>query len=55
MRIWFQLLSSETGLKHFIAATQKLVDRSLSPGTTVEVRGTTQGVLGDQYRLFLAL
>lgn len=52
MRIWFQLLSSETGLKRFIAATQKLVDRALSPGTTVEVRGTTQGVLGDQYRLF---
>lgn len=52
MRIWFQLLSSETGLKRFIAATQKLVDRGLSPGTTVEVRGTTQGVLGDQYRLF---
>ncbi len=52
MRIWFQLLSSETGLKRFIAATQKLVNRGLSPGTVVEVRGTTQGVLGDQYRLF---
>jgi len=52
VRIWFQLLSSETGLKHFIAATQKLVDRGLYPGNAVEVRGTTQGVLGDQYRLF---
>ncbi|MBC5767854.1 aspartate/glutamate racemase family protein [Ramlibacter albus] len=52
MRLWYQLLSSETGMKNFIAATQKLVDRVVSPGTTVEVRGTTQGVLGDQYRLF---
>ncbi|WP_439590236.1 aspartate/glutamate racemase family protein [Hydrogenophaga sp.] len=52
MRIWYQLLSSETGMKNFIAATQKLVDRIVFPGTTVEVRGTTQGVLGDQFRLF---
>jgi allantoin racemase len=52
MRIWFQLFSSETGLKRFIAATQKLVDRAVAPGTKVEVRGTTNGVLGDQYRLF---
>lgn len=52
MRIWYQLLSSETGMKHFIDATQKLVNRALFPGTTVEVHGTTQGVLGDQFRLF---
>lgn len=52
MRLWYQLLSSETGMKNFIAATQKLVDRVVSPGTQVEVRGTTQGVLGDQFRLF---
>ena len=52
MRIWFQLLSSETGMKNFIAATQKLVDRALPADTKVEVRGTTLGVLGDQYRLF---
>lgn len=52
MKIWFQLLSSETGLARFIAATQKHVDRALQPGTTVEVRGTTHGVLGDQFRLF---
>lgn len=52
MKIWFQLLSSETGMKGFLAATQKLVDRAMSPGTTVEVRGTTHGVIGDQYRLF---
>jgi Asp/Glu/hydantoin racemase len=52
MRIWFQLLSSETGMRRFLDATQKLVDRALLPGTTVEVRGTTHGVIGDQYRLF---
>lgn len=52
MKIWFQLLSSETGMKHFIAATQKHVDRAMLPGTKMEVRGTTKGVLGDQYRLF---
>src|SRR5690606_9246819 len=52
MRIWYQLLSSETGMKNFIAATQALVDRAVSAGTTVEVRGTTNGVLGDQFRLF---
>ncbi len=52
MKLWYQLLSSETGMKNFIAATQKLVNRAAAPGTTVEVRGTTQGVLGDQYRLF---
>lgn len=52
MKIWFQLLSSETGMAGFIAATQKLVDGIVAPGTTVHVRGTTHGVLGDQYRLF---
>lgn len=52
MRIWYQLLSSETGMKHFIAATQALVNRAVSPGTVVEVRGTRNGVLGDQFRLF---
>jgi len=39
-------------MKDFITATQKLVNRVVSPGTTVEVHGTTQGVLGDQFRLF---
>lgn len=52
MRIWYQLLSSETGMRNFIAATQKLVNRALAPDTKLEVRGTTQGVLGDQFRLF---
>jgi Asp/Glu/hydantoin racemase len=39
-------------MRNFIAATQKLINRALAPETTVEVRGTTQGVLGDQFRLF---
>jgi Asp/Glu/hydantoin racemase len=52
MRIWYQLVSSETGMRHFIAATQALCDQAAAPGTTVEVRGTRQGALGDQFRLF---
>jgi Asp/Glu/hydantoin racemase len=52
MKIWFQLLSSEKKMKAFISAVQALVDRAVEPGTTVEVRGTSEGVLGDQYRLF---
>jgi Asp/Glu/hydantoin racemase len=52
MRIWFQLLSSEQKMSSFINAVQQLVDRAVDPGTTIEVHGTSQGVLGDQYRLF---
>ena len=52
MRIWFQLLSSEDGMKSSIAATQALASRAAAPGTTVEVRGTPHGALGDNYRLF---
>lgn len=52
MRIWFQLLSSEEKMSSFLASVQRLVDRAVSPGTVVEVRGTTKGVIGDQYRLF---
>lgn len=52
MKIWYQLVSSETGMKNFLQATQKLCQEAASPGTQVEVRGTTQGALGDQFRLF---
>lgn len=52
MKIWYQLVSSETGMKNFIQATQDLCDSASSPGTQVEVRGTREGVLGDQFRLF---
>jgi allantoin racemase len=52
LKIWFQLLSSESGMSGFISATQRLIDRAMVPGHVVEVRGTTHGVIGDQYRLF---
>jgi Asp/Glu/hydantoin racemase len=52
IRLWYQLLSSETRLKNSIAATQAAADRVAAPGTVIEVRGTSQGALGDQYRLF---
>lgn len=52
MKIWYQLVSSETGMKNFLAATQDLCDGAAAPGTQVQVRGTRQGALGDQYRLF---
>src|SRR3546814_175901 len=52
MKLWYQLVSSETGMQHFIAATQALCDSAAAPDTQVDVRGTRQGALGDQYRLF---
>ena len=52
MRIWFQLLASETGMSNSIAATKAIADKAASPGTIVEVHGTTNGALGDNYRLF---
>jgi len=53
IRIWYQLVSSETSMRDSIAATQRVCDSAAAPGTTVEVRGTANGALGDQYRLFL--
>jgi len=52
MRIWYQLMASEKGMNHFVAATQALADKAAAPGTTVEVHGTREGAYGDQYRLF---
>ncbi|NYT36481.1 hypothetical protein ERD78_06310 [Allopusillimonas soli] len=52
MKIWYQLVSSESGMKHFLQATQKLCQDAALPDTAVEVRGTSQGALGDQFRLF---
>jgi len=52
MRLWYQLLSSENRLSNFLAATQRLATRAAAPGTTVEVRGTRHGALGDQFRIF---
>ena len=53
MRLWLQMISSESGMNHLLAACQALADRAKSPGTTLEVRGTRHGALGDQYRLFM--
>jgi allantoin racemase len=53
MRLWYQLVSSERGMNHMIGAIQRLCNEAADPGTVVEVRGTAQGALGDQYRLFL--
>lgn len=52
MRIWYQLLSSESSLSNFLAAAGRITARAAAPGTTVEVRGTRHGALGDQYRFF---
>lgn len=52
IRLWYQLLSSETRLRNSVAATQAAADRVAAPGTVTEVRGTRHGALGDQYRLF---
>lgn len=52
MKLWYQLVSSETGMNNFIKATQDICDNAAAEGTTVEVRGTKEGALGDQFRLF---
>ncbi|VTU22316.1 Hydantoin racemase [Variovorax sp. PBS-H4] len=52
MKLWYQLVSSNSGMKNFLKATQDLCDGAAAPGTVVEVRGTQQGALGDQFRLF---
>jgi allantoin racemase len=51
MRIWFQLMASERRSPGFISAVQEQLDRVVSPGTGVVVRGTTHGAFSDQYRL----
>lgn len=52
MKIWYQLLSSEEKMKHFLARVKQNVDRAVGPETNIEVHGTREGVLGDQYRMF---
>jgi Asp/Glu/hydantoin racemase len=53
IRLWFQLLSAQGGMTDSIAATQRACDMAASLGTTVEVRGTRHGALGDQYKIFM--
>jgi len=52
IRLWFQLLSAQGGMNHSIAATQRNCDLAAAAGTTVDVRGTRNGALGDQFRIF---
>jgi len=51
MKIWFQLMASEQRSPGFIAAVQGQLDKVVSPGVIVNVRGTTHGAYADQYRL----
>ena len=51
MRIWYQLVSSESGRGPFLSTLQGLCDGASAPGTKVEVRGTAHGALGDQLRI----
>jgi Asp/Glu/hydantoin racemase len=50
MKIWYQLISSETAMSHFLSTTRSLCDAVAAPGTIVEVHGTPHGALGDHYR-----
>lgn len=51
MRIWFQLMASEHRSPGFIDAVQEQLNRVVSPGTEINVRGTTHGAYSDQFRL----
>jgi allantoin racemase len=52
MKIWYQLVSAEKSRSHFISVVQGLCDRAALPGSSVEVRGTNSGALGDQVQFF---
>jgi allantoin racemase len=52
VKIYYQLLSSETRGREFIAAVQEQCNAAAAPATTVEVRGTSRGALADDYRVF---
>ncbi len=51
MKIWFQLMASEQRSPGFFSAVQQHLDKAVSPGTRIDVRGTTHGAYADQYRL----
>ena len=51
MRIWFQLMASEHRSPGFMSAVQEQLERVVSTGTEVSVRGTTHGAFSDQFRL----
>jgi Asp/Glu/hydantoin racemase len=51
MKLWYQLISSETAMSDFLSAVRDLCADVAAPGTEVEVHGTPHGALGDQYRV----
>ncbi len=51
MKIWYQLISSETAMSDFLDSVRQLCCKVAAPGTEVEVHGTPHGALGDQYRV----
>lgn len=50
MKIWYQLISSETAMSDFLGTVRQLCGAVAAEGTEVEVHGTPHGALGDQYR-----
>jgi allantoin racemase len=51
MKIWYQLISSETSMSDFLSTVKRLCRDVAAPGTEVEVHGTPHGALGDHYRV----
>jgi allantoin racemase len=51
MKIWYQLISSETAMSDFLSTVRGLCQTVAAAGTEVEVHGTPHGALGDQYRV----
>lgn len=50
MKIWYQLISSETAMSDFLDTVRGLCRTVAAEGTEIEVHGTPHGALGDQYR-----
>jgi hypothetical protein len=51
VKIWPQLMASETRSPGFINAVQEQLNGVVSPGVEIVVRGPTHGASADQYRL----
>ena len=52
MRIWVQVFSSKEKNPHYHAALLEHLQSVVEPGVEVEVHGTRQGGLGEQFRFF---
>ena len=55
MRLWVQVFSSRERHPHFHSALEDHLRSVVEPGVQVEVHGTTQGGLGEQFRFFQAI